>query len=176
MQHRRLKLTTAIIAVLSLPSFAQENVILDTIDVISEAEKYKAADGLLRTTANLGLLGEQTAFTSPITVVNYEARAFVDKSPRNIVDGISKTDASTMNFGGETNTLSGVYVRGLQLDSRQISLNGLSGLYSTYSSPVTGVESAQLIKGASTAIAGMDPEGSAGASMNIQTKCHRHPH
>lgn len=75
-----------------------------------------------------------------------------------------------VNFGGETNTLSGVYVRNLQLDMRQVSVNGLAGLYSTYNSPTAGVAAAQLIKGASTATTGMDPEGSAGASMNIETK------
>ena len=75
-----------------------------------------------------------------------------------------------MNFGGETNTISGVYVRNLQLDARQISVNGLAGLYSTYNTPTAGVAAAQLIKGASTATTGMDPEGSAGASMNVENQ------
>lgn len=81
-----------------------------------------------------------------------------------------KIDSSVMNFGGETNTLSGIYVRGLQLDARQITVNGLPGLYSTYNSPTAAVSSAQLIKGASTAVAGMDPEGAAGSSLNVETK------
>lgn len=143
---------------------------LEQVDVVAQLEKAKAAGDKQKAVVNLSLLGQQTAFTSPIAVVNYDEKAFEDKSPRNVVDAIAKTDASVMNFGGETNTLSGVYVRNLQLDMRQVSVNGLAGLYSTYNSPTAGVAAAQLIKGASTATTGMDPEGSAGASMNIETK------
>lgn len=143
---------------------------LEEINVAAEYEKAKAAGDKQKEIVNLSLLGHQNAFTAPISVVNYDEKAFADKSPRNVVDAIAKTDASVMNFGGETNTLSGVYVRNLQLDMRQVSVNGLAGLYSAYNSPTAGVSSAQLIKGASTATTGMDPEGSAGASMNIETK------
>lgn len=130
----------------------------------------RTTEGELRDRVNLSLLGQQNAFTTPITVVNYDEKAFADKEPRNIVDALAKTDSSVMNFGGETNTLQGIYVRGLQLDARQMSVNGLAGLYSTYNSPTAAVASAQLIKGASTATNGMDPEGSSGASLNIETK------
>ena len=61
-------------------------------------------------------------------------------------------------------------VRGLQLDARQFSINGLAGLYSYYHTPTAGVSSAQLIKGASSSTVGMDPEGAAGSSVNIETK------
>lgn len=143
---------------------------LEQVNVVSQLEKVKAAGDKHKEIVNLSLLGRQTAFASPIAVVNYDEKAFEDKAPRNVVDAIAKTDASVVNFGGETNTLSGVYVRNLQLDMRQVSVNGLAGLYSTYNSPTAGVAAAQLIKGASTATTGMDPEGSAGASMNIETK------
>ncbi len=161
-------------ALFILPTIAQaetaNEAALEQVDVVSQFEKAKAAGDKQKEIVNLSLLGRQTAFTSPIAVVNYDEKAFEDKSPRNIVDVIAKTDASVMNFGGETNTLSGVYVRNLQLDMRQVSVNGLAGLYSTYNSPTAGVASAQIIKGASTATTGMDPEGSAGAAMNIETK------
>ncbi|MDO4696940.1 MAG: TonB-dependent siderophore receptor [Neisseria sp.] len=130
----------------------------------------EATDAHLRDGANLGLLGYRNTFTAPINVVRYDEKAFSDKAPRNIVDVIAKTDSSTMNFGGETNTISGLYVRNLQIDARQFSVNGLAGLYSTYNSPAAAVASAQLIKGASTAVVGMDAEGASGASVNIETK------
>lgn len=151
-------------------AMAENSAELEQVNVVSQLEKVKAAGDKHKEIVNLSLLGRQTAFTSPIAVVNYDEKAFEDKAPRNVVDAIAKTDASVVNFGGETNTLSGVYVRNLQLDMRQVSVNGLAGLYSTYNSPTAGVAAAQLIKGASTATTGMDPEGSAGASMNIETK------
>ncbi len=160
---------TALFFGISFSALAETNQSLDEINVVTELEKFKATNKL-KSEVNLSLLGEQLAFTSPITVVNYDEQALADSQPRNIVDAIAKTDASVMNFGGETNTLQGVYVRGLQLDARQFSLNGLAGLYSTYNSPTAAVSSAQLIKGASTATVGMDPEGSSGASINIETK------
>ena len=160
-------------ALFALPAFAFANesaTDLEQVDVTAQLEKAKAAGDKQKEIVNLSLLGRQTAFNSPIAVVNYDEKAFADKAPRNVVDAIAKTDASVMNFGGETNTISGVYVRNLQLDARQISVNGLAGLYSTYNTPTAGVAAAQLIKGASTATTGMDPEGSAGASMNVETK------
>ena len=83
-----------------------------------------ASDGDLRDRVNLGLLGRANAFTSPITVVNYDQKVLEDNAARTLVDTIAKTDASTMQFGGESNTLQGLYVRGLQVDTRQFSVNG----------------------------------------------------
>ncbi|OOF55336.1 TonB-dependent siderophore receptor [Rodentibacter myodis] len=166
---------SALFTGISISAFAETTVNgdseqLDQVNVVTELEKAKAIGEKQKEIVNLSLLGRQTAFSSPISVINYDEKAFEDKSPRNVVDALAKTDASVMNFGGETNTLSGLYVRNLQLDMRQVSVNGLAGLYSTYNSPTAAVSSAQLIKGASTATTGMDPEGSAGASMNIETK------
>lgn len=172
MPFKHTLLYTAILASFSHLALAEEVTVpadLEEVSVVTELEKFKAANHL-REDVNLSLLGKQLAFTSPITVVNYDEKVLADKEARNVVDAIAKTDASVMNFGGETNTLQGIYVRGLQLDARQFSLNGLAGLYSAYNSPTSGVHSAQLIKGASTATVGMDPEGSSGASVNIETK------
>ena len=166
-QHTLVYTSLFMVPVVAMAENAAE---LEQVNVVSQLEKVKAAGDKHKEIVNLSLLGRQTAFTSPIAVVNYDEKAFEDKAPRNVVDAIAKTDASVVNFGGETNTLSGVYVRNLQLDMRQVSVNGLAGLYSTYNSPTAGVAAAQLIKGASTATTGMDPEGSAGASMNIETK------
>ena len=166
-QHTLVYTSLFMVPVVAMAENAAE---LEQVNVVFQLEKVKAAGDKHKEIVNLSLLGRQTAFTSPISVVNYDEKAFEDKAPRNVVDAIAKTDASVVNFGGETNTLSGVYVRNLQLDMRQVSVNGLAGLYSTYNSPTAGVAAAQLIKGASTATTGMDPEGSAGASMNIETK------
>ena len=75
------------------------------------------------------------------------------------MDAVAKKDASTWQFGGESNTLTGLYFRGYQLDARQFSVNGLAGMYGTQGTASVQVGSAQLIKGASTAVNGMDPEG-----------------
>lgn len=145
---------------------------LDNISVRAKAAKAisEATNSYQRDRVNLGLLGRHNAFNTPITVVNYDEKAFADKQPRNMVDAIAQTDASVMAFGGESNTLQGLYVRGLQLDARQFSVNGLAGMYSAYSSPTAHVGAAQLIKGASSATVGMDPEGAVGAAVNIETK------
>ena len=145
---------------------------IGNITVRAKAAKAisEATNSYQRDRVNLGLLGRQNAFNTPIIVVNYDEKAFADKQPRNMVDAIAKTDASVMAFGGESNTLQGLYVRGLQLDARQFSVNGLAGMYSAYSSPTSNVGAAQLIKGASSATVGMDPEGAVGAAVNIETK------
>ncbi|KLT72188.1 ligand-gated channel protein [Neisseria arctica] len=145
---------------------------LDTVVVKAKSAKSFsiASDGDLQDRVNLGLLGRANAFTVPITVVNYDEKMLENNAARTLVDAVAQRDASVMQFGGESNTLQGLYIRGFQLDARQFSVNGLSGMYAYQSSPTAAVGSAQLIKGASTAIGGMDPEGAVSGAVNIETK------
>ena len=150
---------------------------LQQVEVRADAKRVKAArsysiasDGDLRDRVNLGVLGKANAFTAPITVVNYDEQALNNTEARTLVDAVSKKDASVWQFGGESNTLTGLYFRGYQLDSRQFSVNGLAGMYGTQGTASVQVGSAQLIKGASTAVNGMDPEGAVSGSVNIETK------
>ena len=150
---------------------------LQEVHVRADAKRVKAArsysiasDGDLRDRVNLGVLGKANAFTAPITVVNYDEQALNNTEARTLVDAVAKKDASTWQFGGESNTLTGLYFRGYQLDARQFSVNGLAGMYGTQGTASVQVGSAQLIKGASTAVNGMDPEGAVSGSVNIETK------
>lgn len=115
-------------------------------------------------------MGKANAFTAPITVVNYDEQALNNTEARTLVDAVAKKDASVWQFGGESNTLTGLYFRGYQLDVRQFSVNGLAGMYGTQGTASVQVGSAQLIKGASTAVNGMNPEGAVSGSVNIETK------
>ena len=150
---------------------------LQEVHVRADAKRVKAArsysiasDGDLRDRVNLGVLGKANAFTAPITVVNYDEQALNNTEARTLVDAVAKKDASVWQFGGESNTLTGLYFRGYQLDARQFSVNGLAGMYGTQGTASVHVGSAQLIKGASTAVNGMDPEGAVSGSVNIETK------
>jgi len=131
---------------------------LQEVHVRADAKRVKAArsysiasDGDLRDRVNLGVLGKANAFTAPITVVNYDEQALNNTEARTLVDAVAKKDASVWQFGGESNTLTGLYFRGYQLDARQFSVNGLAGMYGTQGTASVQVGSAQLIKGASTA-------------------------
>jgi len=138
---------------------------------VHAARSYSiASDGDMRDRVNLSLLGRANAFTAPITVVNYDEKMLNNKQARTLTDAIASTDASVMAFGGESNTLTGLYFRGFQLDARQFSVNGLAGMYGTQGTANVHVGSAQLIKGASTAVTGMDPEGAVSGALNIETK------
>ncbi len=150
---------------------------LQQVEVRADTKRVKAArsysiasDGDLRDRVNLGVLGKANAFTAPITVVNYDEQALNNTEARTLVDAVAKKDASVWQFGGESNTLTGLYFRGYQLDARQFSVNGLAGMYGTQGTASVQVGSAQLIKGASTAVNGMDPEGAVSGSVNIETK------
>ncbi|ROV55775.1 TonB-dependent siderophore receptor [Neisseria chenwenguii] len=156
---------------------APEQTELQQVNVRADANRVRAAksysiasDGDLRDRVNLGLLGKANAFTAPITVVNYDEKVINNTEARTLVDTIAKKDASTWQFGGESNTLTGLYFRGYQLDSRQFSVNGLAGMYGTQGTSSVQVGAAQLIKGASTTVNGMDPEGAVSGAVNIETK------
>ncbi|MFU8617904.1 TonB-dependent receptor [Neisseria sp. LACPHL-SPEC-2024-00856] len=175
------KLALMPLLILSAFSSAADNIPqhgeLGQVHVRADAKRVKAArsysiasDGDLRDRVNLGLLGKANAFTAPITVVNYDEQALNNTEARTLVDAVAKKDASVWQFGGESNTLTGLYFRGYQLDSRQFSVNGLAGMYGTQGTASVQVGSAQLIKGASTAVNGMDPEGAVSGSVNIETK------
>lgn len=175
------KLALMPLLILSAFSSAADNVPqqgeLGQVHVRADAKRVKAArsysiasDGDLRDRVNLGVLGKANAFTAPITVVNYDEQALNNTEARTLVDAVAKKDASVWQFGGESNTLTGLYFRGYQLDSRQFSVNGLAGMYGTQGTASVHVGSAQLIKGASTAVNGMDPEGAVSGSVNIETK------
>lgn len=175
------KLALMPLLILSAFSFAADNVPqqgeLGQVHVRADAKRVKAArsysiasDGDLRDRVNLGVLGKANAFTAPITVVNYDEQALNNTEARTLVDAVAKKDASVWQFGGESNTLTGLYFRGYQLDARQFSVNGLAGMYGTQGTASVQVGSAQLIKGASTAVNGMDPEGAVSGSVNIETK------
>ncbi|VEH66624.1 Uncharacterised protein [Rodentibacter pneumotropicus] len=49
-------------------------IVLDQVNVITELEKAKAAGEKQKEIVNLSLLGHQTAFTAPISVVNYDEK------------------------------------------------------------------------------------------------------
>ena len=175
------KLALMPLLILSAFSSAADNVPqqgeLRQVHVRADAKRVKAArsysiasDGDLRDRVNLGVLGKANAFTAPITVVNYDEQALNNTEARTLVDAVAKKDASVWQFGGESNTLTGLYFRGYQLDARQFSVNGLAGMYGTQGTASVHVGSAQLIKGASTAVNGMDPEGAVSGSVNIETK------
>ncbi|WP_308074972.1 TonB-dependent receptor [Neisseria polysaccharea] len=175
------KLALMPLLILSAFSSAADNVPqqgeLGQVHVRADAKRVKAArsysiasDGDLRDRVNLGVLGKANAFTAPITVVNYDEQALNNTEARTLVDAVAKKDASVWQFGGESNTLTGLYFRGYQLDARQFSVNGLAGMYGTQGTASVHVGSAQLIKGASTAVNGMDPEGAVSGSVNIETK------
>ncbi|MDO5638944.1 MAG: TonB-dependent receptor [Neisseria sp.] len=156
---------------------ATQQVGLQTVEVVGDGQRVRAAksfsiasDGDLRDRVNLGLLGKANAFTAPITVVSYDEKVINNNEARTLVDVVAKNDASTWQFGGESNTLTGLYFRGYQLDARQFSINGLAGMYGTQGTASVQVASAQLIKGASTAVNGMDPEGAVSGAVNIETK------
>ena len=145
---------------------------LQNVSVTGKAQRsYSiASDGNMLNRVNLGLFGKANAFTAPITVVNYDEKYLNRAEARTLVDAVAKRDASTWQFGGESNTLTGLYFRGYQLDARQFSVNGLAGMYGTQGTAGVHVGSAQLIKGASTAVNGMDPEGAVSGALNIETK------
>lgn len=74
-------------------------------------------------------MGEANAFTAPITVVNYDEQALNNTEARTLVDAVAKKDASVWQFGGESNTLTGLYFRGYQLDARQSGTARLTDQY-----------------------------------------------
>ncbi|WP_310631838.1 TonB-dependent siderophore receptor [Paraburkholderia sp.] len=119
---------------------------------------------------NFGMLGQQKNIDVPFSMTTYTAKAIQDKQARTVADVLSNDPAVRTAYG--YGNFQEVYViRGFQLDSDDVSLNGLYGITPRQMVETPAIERVDVFKGASAFLNGASPNGSSiGGSVNLQLK------
>jgi len=119
---------------------------------------------------NFGVLGQQKSIDVPFSMTTYTAKAIADKQARTIADVLANDPAVRTAYG--YGNFQEVYViRGFELDSDDVSLNGLYGITPRQLVETPAIERVDVFKGASAFINGAAPSGSSiGGSVNLQLK------
>jgi iron complex outermembrane recepter protein len=120
--------------------------------------------------ARLGVLGNQEIKDVPFSVVSYTAKTIADQQAQTVGD-VLLNDASVRQSAGFGNFSQVFTIRGLPLNSDDISFNGLYGILPRQIITTQALERVELFKGANAFVNGVSPQGSGiGGSVNLQPK------
>lgn len=121
--------------------------------------------------ASLGFLGNTSVRDAPFSIRSYTAKLIQDTDARDISDVIAKTDpsvhASKFTAGSP---IESYQIRGFSSSIYDVSMNGLYGMAPYYRSSPEMFDRIDVLKGPSTMLNGMPPNGSVGGHVNLITK------
>ncbi|WP_322012869.1 TonB-dependent siderophore receptor [Paraburkholderia sp. J12] len=128
------------------------------------------AGGQVARGADYGVLGQQKNIDVPFSMTTYTAKLIQDQQARTVADVLANDPAVRSAYG--YGNFQEVYViRGFELQSDDVSLNGLYGITPRQLVEADALERVDLFKGASAFLNGASPNGSAlGGSVNLQLK------
>ncbi|QUS39403.1 TonB-dependent receptor [Tardiphaga alba] len=127
------------------------------------------AGGQVATGGTLGLLGSTSVMNTPFSTVNYTSELIENQQGRTAADTLIN-DASVRTTTGGNGFDDTFQIRGFQVGSGDVGLNGLYGLVSSSRVPSQIIERIELLKGPGALINGMAPGSSVGGGINIATK------
>ncbi|WP_322068516.1 TonB-dependent receptor [Paraburkholderia bannensis] len=160
----------------SAASAAGANATLPTVKVQAAKEALPGdlaptfGGGQVARGGNFGMLGQQKNVDVPFSMTTYTAKAIADKQARTIAD-VLQNDPAVRTAYGYGNFQEVYVIRGFQLDSDDVSLNGLYGITPRQMVETPAIERVDVFKGASAFLNGAAPSGSSiGGSVNLQLK------
>ncbi|MFK7702331.1 TonB-dependent receptor [Pseudomonas caspiana] len=135
---------------------------------ISDSEVY--AGGQVGRSARLGVLGNREIKDVPFSVVSYTAQTIADQQAKTVGD-VLLNDASVRQSAGFGNFSQVFTIRGLPLQTDDISFNGMYGILPRQIITTQALERVELFKGPNAFINGVSPSGSGiGGSVNLVPK------
>lgn len=137
---------------------------------LASAASDTYAGGQLARTARLGVLGNRAITDVPFSVASYTAKTIADQQARTVGD-VLLNDASVRQSAGFGNFSQVFTIRGLPLQTDDISFNGMYGILPRQIITTEAVERVELFKGPNAFLNGVSPQGSGiGGSVNIVPK------
>lgn len=117
----------------------------------------------------LGVLGAGDIMDSPFSTTNYTSQLLEDQQARTLADAVVneasvRVQTSTSGFSDD------FQIRGFNVGSGDVGVNGLYGLSSGNRMPAAMMERVEVLKGPGTLMYGISPGGSIGGNINIVTK------
>ncbi|WDY60262.1 TonB-dependent receptor [Pseudomonas sp. PSKL.D1] len=126
--------------------------------------------GQVARTARLGVLGDQPISDVPFSVTSYTAKTIADQQARTLGD-VLLNDASVRQSAGFGNFSQVFTIRGLPLNTDDISYNGLYGVLPRQIVTTEALERVEVFKGPNAFLNGVAPQGSGiGGSVNLVPK------
>lgn len=155
-------LATSFIAAAEQASAHKDAVRLDSINVTAETARVERA-------GSLGVLGFSDVMDTPFSTVNYTSRMLEDLQARTLAD-VVVNEASVRVMTSTGSFSEDFQIRGFNVTSGDVGLNGLYGLTSSNRMPAALMERVEVLKGPGTLMYGISPNGSIGGNINIVTK------
>lgn len=167
------------VASLSLPALAQsqdaaiEGNALPTVVVKGKADKdllpAAAPGGKVATGARLGVLGNTGVMDAAFNITGFTAEQVKDQNARTVAD-VLLNDPSVQYTSNGGHMVENFTIRGFDVASNDLALNGLYGLLPAQHVPVEFLERVELLKGPNALLGGMSPNGNVGGMINLVPK------
>lgn len=126
--------------------------------------------GQVASGAQIGVLGQQKLIDVPFSVTSYTSQLIQDQQAHTIADVVANDPAvrTALGYGNFAETY---IIRGFEVYSDDIGLNGMYGLTPRQMVNTGAIERVDIFKGANAFVNGAAPGGSnVGGSINVQTK------
>ncbi|AOZ10145.1 TonB-dependent receptor [Cupriavidus malaysiensis] len=158
----------------SVPPAAADGATLPTVTVSAtrhdaEALPLPYAGGQVARGARLGMLGNTDLMDAPFSGAAYTAATIEDQQARTVADVLANDP--TVRF---TTTAGHIYenytVRGFDITSSELALNGMYGLAPSGHAPTEFIERVELLRGPTALLTGMAPGGAVGGVINLVPK------
>jgi iron complex outermembrane recepter protein len=127
------------------------------------------AGGLAGSGARLGLLGNQDVMDTPFNVTSYTAKLIEDQQAKTVAD-VLNNDASVRFTTSGAHAYENFRLRGFDVHSSDLAINGLYGLAPLGSSSLEFIERVEVLRGPSAMYTGMAPSGGIGGVINLVPK------
>ncbi|WP_229493473.1 TonB-dependent receptor [Massilia arenae] len=117
----------------------------------------------------VGVLGASDIMDTPFSTTNYTSQLLEDQQARTLADVLVneasvRVQTSTSGFSDD------FQIRGFNVGSGDVGVNGLYGLASGNRMPAAMMDRVEVLKGPGTFMYGIPPGGSSGGNINIVTK------
>lgn len=127
------------------------------------------AGGQVARGARLGALGNQNVMDTPFNITSYTAELIENQQARSVAD-LMANDPSVRFTTSSGHAYENFRVRGFDVNSSELAINGVFGLAPVGHAPLEAVERVELLKGPSALYSGMPPGGGVGGVINLVPK------
>jgi len=119
--------------------------------------------------ARLGLLGNVDVMDTPFSITSYTAQLIEDQQARTVADVLNNDPSVRFTTSG-AHAFENFRLRGFDVHSSDLAINGLYGLAPLGSTTLEFVERVEVLKGPSAMFTGMAPSGGIGGVINLVPK------
>lgn len=135
-------------------------------EIIVTGERRALARG-----AQLGALGNRDIMETPFNIHAYTSELIADLQARGVADILDNDPATRVTWSPAAGyTYEEYTIRGILVNSMDVTLNGLAGLSPTGAMPAESIERLEVLKGPNAMLGGVGLHGSLGGAINVVPK------